>query len=73
MDDHAGSLVEDDQVRILVDHPQGKILGHDSRGLGRGNLDLDPLRAPQPARRLGGASVDPDETGGHELLDPGAR
>jgi hypothetical protein len=73
MDDHAGSLVEDDEVPVLVQHIQREVLRHDPGRLGRRDLHLDPLPSTQPGRRLGRAPVHPDETCGQESLDPGAR
>jgi hypothetical protein len=71
VDHHAGALVEDEQVPILVQHGEGDVLRDDSGGLRVRDLDDDPLVAPQPGRGLGRAAVEEHEPVGEQPLDPG--
>ncbi len=48
MDHHAGGLVEDQQIGVLVEHGEGQILGQDLGRLRRRDVEGDPVAGPDP-------------------------
>jgi len=71
--DHPGRLVQDHQVPVLVEHRERQVLGHEAGGLGRRELHLDPLAAPQARRGAGAAPLQAHSPFLHQLLDAGPR
>src|SRR3954468_11396133 len=65
MHDHACRLVDDDDVRVLVDDRQVQILGSWGGVPELGNLELDRSAGLEPVIRFGRAAVDLDQA----LLD----
>src|SRR5919197_2800488 len=58
VDDHAGGLVDDDYLLVLVDDVERDLFGREFRRRRRGQLDLDALARPQLVRRLRRAPAD---------------
>ena len=73
VDHHAGTLVEDEQVPVLVQHGEGEVLREHRGGLGVRDLHRDPLVAAQPHRGLARPAVHEHAPLGEEPLDPRTR
>jgi hypothetical protein len=69
-----GRLVEDDQVRVLVDDRERNVVGFERAvGLARQRLDVDPLVAEQARVGSERPVVGPDGAEPDPALDPGTR
>ena len=59
MHNHAGGLVDDDDLRVFVDYVERDVFGRERGRRGRGQLlDLDPLARAKLVRGLRGAARD---------------
>ena len=73
VDDDAGRLVEDEDVRVLEHDRERRRLGDELLGGGRRHVDLDPLAPRQPRRGLPDSAVDADAAGLDQRLEPRTR
>jgi len=60
MDDEAGRLVDDEEVRVLVDHVERDGLRDERERLGRRNRQADQAPTLEPGAGPGRAPVDGD-------------
>jgi hypothetical protein len=70
MDDDAGGLVEDEEVAILVEDCEGKVLGLGECALGGRNGHLEALPALEALRGAARAAIHEDAPGLEQTLDP---
>jgi hypothetical protein len=68
MDDHAGRLVDDEQVLVLVGDPELPLLGNECLGCGRNPLQLDLFPALEPVALGAGGAVDANAAGREQAL-----
>ena len=73
VDDHARGLVDDHDVRVLVDDRQVEILGGWRGVLELGDVELDRCARLEPVIRFREAAVDLDEALLDQLLEMRAR
>jgi hypothetical protein len=73
MDVHAGGLVDDEDVLVLMEDFERKILGCDVAGSGVGDSDGDGGFGGELIAGVDGFSVEQDAVLLHPLLDAGAR
>ena len=57
--DHAGRLVDGEQVGVLIEDDQGERLGLGREPRGRGQLDLEPRAGAEEVRALARRAIDP--------------
>ena len=73
MHDHAGRLVDGEEMRVLVEDDQRQGLGFDAGGLRRWHGDGDPLTRAHRVRGLARHAVDGDVTAVDQALRPRPR